>query len=81
MIANALPAVADYRLTQLSGQRLHLMADCSPEELVHCQQQLIALFTQQGIAVQQLEWQLTAQRIMPQFDAKCRRIVRLPEVP
>lgn len=79
VIANALPAVADYRLTQLSGQRLHLMADCSPTELEHCQQQLIALFTQQGIAVQQLEWQLTAQSIMPQFDAKRRRIVRLPE--
>ncbi|TQI81021.1 putative adenylate-forming enzyme [Serratia fonticola] len=80
VIANALPAVADYRLLQ-QGKTLQLLADCSPATLAHCQQQLVALFEQQGIATEQLEWQLQAQAIMPQFDAKRRRIVRLPEAP
>ncbi|AHG22107.1 coenzyme F390 synthetase [Chania multitudinisentens RB-25] len=77
VIANALPAVADYRLVQHGGNRLQLMADCPAVALEDCQRQLIALFEQQGIAVEQLEWQLQAQAIMPQFDAKRRRIVRL----
>lgn len=87
VIANALPAVADYRLIQQGHQRLQLLADCHPAELANChpaelancQQQLIALFEQQGIATQRLEWQLQTRAIMPQFDAKRRRIVRLPE--
>jgi phenylacetate-coenzyme A ligase PaaK-like adenylate-forming protein len=79
VIANALPAVADYRLTQRGDSELYLMADCSPEALANCQRQLIALFEQQGIATEQLTWRLQAQAIMPQFDAKRRRIVRLPE--
>lgn len=79
VIANALPAVADYRLTQQRNSELHLMADCSPEALANCQRQLIALFEQQGIATEQLTWRLQAQAIMPQFDAKRRRIVRMPE--
>lgn len=80
VIANALPAVADYRLTQQGSQRLQLLADCRQDELVNCQQQLIVLFEQQGIATQQLQWQLQVQAILPQFDAKRRRIVRVPEV-
>lgn len=79
VIANALPAVADYRLTQQCDSELYLMADCSPEALANCQRQLIALFEQQGIATEQLAWRLQTQAIMPQFDAKRRRIVRLPE--
>ena len=79
VIANALPEVADYRLTQRGDSELHLMADCSPEALANCQRQLIALFEQQGIATEQLTWRLQAQAIMPQFDAKRRRIVRMPE--
>lgn len=79
VIANALPAVADYRLFQLSGTQLQLIIDGSPADLAHCQAQLVALFEQQGIATERLEWRLQAQAIMPQFDSKRRRIVRVPE--
>jgi putative adenylate-forming enzyme len=79
VMSNALPAVADYRLIQQGHQRLQLLANCSPEELANCQQQLNALFEQQGIDTQRLEWQLQTQLIMPRFDAKRRRIVRLTE--
>lgn len=77
-IANALPAIADYRLIQHGGRRLQLIADCLPDELTGCQAQLISLFEQHGIASEQLEWQLHTQAIMPQFDTKRRRIMRVP---
>ncbi|MFU0757141.1 putative F390 synthetase-related protein [Serratia marcescens] len=79
-IANALPLSSDYRLIQRGERRLELIADCSPAALAHCQAQLIALFARQGIATERLEWRLTAQAVLPQFDRKRRRIVRQAEV-
>jgi len=78
-IANALPLTSDYRLIQRGEQRLELIADCSQAELAHCQAQLIALFARQGIATERLEWRLTTQAVLPQFDRKRRRIVRQAE--
>ncbi|WP_413508136.1 F390 synthetase-related protein [Serratia proteamaculans] len=75
-IANALPLTSDYRLVQSGERQLQLMADCSEAELAHCQAQLSALFERQGIATAGLEWQLTVQAVMPQFDRKRRRIIR-----
>lgn len=75
-IANALPLTSDYRLIQLSTTRLQLIADCTQSELGHCGRQLAALFAQQGIAADRLEWQLTVQAVMPNFDRKRRRIIR-----
>ncbi|CAI0694993.1 putative adenylate-forming enzyme [Serratia entomophila] len=75
-IANALPLSCDYRLIQHGERRLQLLADCSTEQLAHCQAQLSALFARQGIAADRLEWQLTTQAVMPQFDSKRRRIIR-----
>ncbi|AVB22801.1 MULTISPECIES: F390 synthetase-related protein [Pseudomonas syringae group] len=78
-IANALPLTSDYRLIQLSKTRLDLIADCTQTELEHGCKELVALFAQQGIAVEKLEWQLTVQAVMPAFDRKRRRIVRQAE--
>lgn len=78
-IANALPLTSDYRLTQLSTTRLQLIADCTKSELEHCGRQLAAVFGQQGIATDRLEWHLTVQAVMPTFDRKRRRIVRQAE--
>lgn len=78
-IANALPLTSDYRLIQLSKTRLQLIADCTQAELEHGGRQLVTLFAQQGIATDKLEWQLTVQAVMPNFDRKRRRIVRQAE--
>lgn len=78
-IANALPLTSDYRLIQHGERRLELIADCSPAALAHCQAQLMALFARQSIATDRLEWRLTAQAVLPQFDRKRRRIVRRAE--
>lgn len=79
-IANALPLTSDYRLIQHAQRHLQLIADCTPTELAHCHEQLVALLARQGIATDRLEWQLTAQAVMPQFDSKRRRIIRLAGV-
>jgi putative adenylate-forming enzyme len=76
VIANALPLSSDYRLIQQTEQRLHLVADCSQQQLAECHAQLVTAFEQQGIASESLEWQLTAQAVMPAFDQKRRRIIR-----
>ncbi|QXW44912.1 F390 synthetase-related protein [Pseudomonas amygdali] len=78
-IANALPLTSDYRLIQLSKTRLQLIADCTQAELEHGGRQLVTLFAQQSIATDKLEWQLTVQAVMPNFDRKRRRIVRQAE--
>ena len=76
-IARALPLTSDYRLIQTGRDDLQLISDASGEQLIACQQALIALFTRQGIATDRLRWQLTVQALMPQFDRKRRRIIRL----
>ncbi|WP_122436694.1 F390 synthetase-related protein [Pseudomonas viridiflava] len=76
-VANALPLTSDYRLIQQADNQLQLVADCTHEELARVHEQLIMLFRQQGIATDQLTWQLTVQDVMPQFDQKRRRIIRL----
>ncbi len=75
-VANTLPLTSDYRLVQKTDTQLHLIADCTQEELARCHEQLVMLFRQQGIATDQLTWQLTVQNVMPQFDQKRRRIIR-----
>lgn len=75
-IANALPLTSDYRLIQSGERQLQLIADCSEAELAHCQRQLAALFERHGIDSAGLEWQLSTQAVMPQFDRKRRRITR-----
>jgi putative adenylate-forming enzyme len=75
-IANTLPLTSDYRLIQRTGLQLHLVADCSRDELAQCHAQLVAALAQQGIATEALEWQLTVQAVMPAFDQKRRRIIR-----
>jgi phenylacetate-coenzyme A ligase PaaK-like adenylate-forming protein len=76
VIANALPLSSDYRLIQHTEHRLHLVADCSQQQLGQCHAQLVTAFEQQGIATDSLEWQLTVQAVMPAFDQKRRRIIR-----
>jgi putative adenylate-forming enzyme len=75
-IANALPLTSDYRLIQCGVRQLQLIADCSETELANCQRQLAALFERHGIDSAGLEWQLSTQAVMPQFDRKRRRIIR-----
>jgi len=79
VIANALPLTSDYRLLQVGPEQLHLISDCSPEQLVFCHEQLQACFAQQGIAVSQLQWQLESTALLPQFADKRRRIRRMQE--
>ncbi|QGU86498.1 F390 synthetase-related protein [Erwinia sorbitola] len=76
-IARSLPLTSDYRLVQTGTRDLQLISDASEEQLIACQQALIALFVQQGIATDFLRWQLSVQPLMPQFDRKRRRIIRL----
>jgi len=40
---------------------------------------LNALFAQQGIAIESLEWRLTRQEVLPKLDRKRRRILREAE--
>ena len=77
-IANALPLTSDYRLIQRGEHRLELIADCSPAALAHCRAADRAVRSP-GIATDRLEWRLTAQAVLPQFDRKRRRIVRRAE--
>jgi len=79
-IANALPLTSDYRLIQHARRRLQLIADCTQDELAHCQVHLVNVLGEQGIATDLLEWQLTVQAVMPEFDRKRRRIIRLAEI-
>jgi len=76
-IARTLPLTSDYRLVQSGEQSLQLISDASEQQLIACQQALIALFAQQGIATASLRWELSVQPMMPQFDRKRRRIIRL----
>ncbi|HBT29440.1 MAG TPA: CoF synthetase, partial [Erwinia persicina] len=76
-IARTLPLTSDYRLVQSGEQSLQLISDASEQQLIACQQALIALFAQQGIATASLRWKLSVQPMMPQFDRKRRRIIRL----
>lgn len=55
---------------------MQLIGDADEASLAACQQALIALFAQQGIATETLRWQLSMQPLMPQFDRKRRRIIR-----
>lgn len=75
-LANALPLSSDYRLIQRSMTQLHLIADCTPADIERSRAALAEVFAQQGIATEALDWQLTVQAVMPQFDRKRRRIVR-----
>lgn len=75
-IARALPLTSDYRLVQSGECDLSLISDAREEQLIACQQALIALFAQQGIATEALRWHLGVQPLMPQFDRKRRRIIR-----
>jgi putative adenylate-forming enzyme len=75
-IANSLPLTSDYRLIQQTPERLQLIADCSEAQLLQCRDQLISAFAQQGIDTDRLQWQLTVEPVMPQFDRKRRRIIR-----
>lgn len=76
-IARSLPLASDYRLIQHATDRLELIADASEPQLADCQQALMALFAGQGIATGQLRWQRVSRPLMPQFDRKRRRIIRL----
>jgi len=76
IIANALPASADYRLVQRGAHALTLMADCAIPELEHCQRQLVDGFAHQGVDTGSLTWQLLSQSISPDFARKRRRIIR-----
>jgi putative adenylate-forming enzyme len=76
IIANALPLAADYRLLQRGAGELLLIAECAPGELENCRAQLAAGFARQGVAIEQLHWQLLAQPIPPAFAKKRRRIIR-----
>jgi putative adenylate-forming enzyme len=76
VIANALPAVADYRFIQ-RGNQLQLLGDCDLPVLENCRQQLINLFQKHDIALEKIHWQVQSTPILPQFDAKRRRIVRM----
>ncbi|WP_434772554.1 F390 synthetase-related protein [Pseudomonas entomophila] len=75
-LANALPLSSDYRLIQRSMTQLHLIADCTPADIERSRAALAEVFAQQSIATEALDWQLTVQAVMPQFDRKRRRIVR-----
>jgi len=75
VIAQTLPLTADYRLLQTSGTHLQLIADGDLMQLEQCRDALNQLFTQQGVETEQLVWQLTAQTLPMQFDAKRRRII------
>ncbi|PIT13479.1 CoF synthetase [Snodgrassella alvi] len=76
VIANALPAMADYRFIQ-RGNQLQLLGDCDLPVLENCRQQLIDLFQKHDIALEKIHWQVQSTPILPQFDAKRRRIVRM----
>ncbi|MFK3908207.1 F390 synthetase-related protein [Pseudomonas monteilii] len=78
-LANALPLTCDYRLIQHTVRHLQLIADCTPADIEQARAALAAVFAQQGIATEALDWQLTVQPVMPQFDRKRRRIVRQVE--
>lgn len=76
IIANALPLAADYRLLQRGPNELLLIAECAPDELKNCRDQLATGFARQGVAIEQLHWQLLGQPIPPAFAQKRRRIIR-----
>jgi len=76
VLAISLPLNADYRLTQQDPQTLHLLADCSLEELALSKQALISMLDKQGIDTQKLSWKLESAAVIPQFDSKRRRIIR-----
>ncbi|GAB1437379.1 coenzyme F390 synthetase [Providencia sp.] len=75
VMVNHLPLSADFRLTQ-QGNLLHLQAECSHAELIHCQQQLKNYFTSQHVDITQLYWQLSSEPIEQTLSIKKRRIVR-----
>lgn len=77
VLAIALPLNADYRLTQRDPQTLHLLADCSFDALEIGKQALLAMLDQQGVDTKRLQWQLENAAVIPQFDSKRRRIIRL----
>lgn len=76
VIANALPVAADYRLVQQSANELLLLADCESAVLQSCRVQLDACFARQGVAVEQLQWNLVGQPVPRNFEHKRRRIIR-----
>lgn len=76
VIANALPLTADYRLLQTGADELQLIAECTAPELENCRGQLAAALARQGVAVEQVHWQLLGQPIPPAFASKRRRIIR-----
>jgi hypothetical protein len=45
-------------------------------ELENCRDQLAAALARQGVAIEQLHWQLFSQPIPPAFASKRRRIIR-----
>lgn len=76
-LAQHLPLHSDYRLEQLSADRLHLAADCDAPTLERVRLGLEHTLQQQGVATQALHWQLQAgQPIAAVFERKRRRIVR-----
>lgn len=76
IIANSLPLSADYRLLQTGADELQLIAERTLPELENCQDQLAAALARQGVAIEQLQWQLLSQPIPPAFASKRRRIIR-----
>lgn len=75
IIANNLPATADFRLTQ-RGNHLWLQGECAESDLIRCQQQLEGHFSQQGANLDPLLWTLTTEPILQPFSTKRRRITR-----
>lgn len=76
VLATSLPPDADYRLIQQGARTLHLIADCTMEELECSQQALLKMLELQGIDSQKLNWRLESAAVIPQFDRKRRRIIR-----
>lgn len=76
VLANALPLTADYRLLQTGADELQLIAECTAPELENCRDQLAAALARQGVAIEQVRWELLSQPIPPAFASKRRRIVR-----
>lgn len=75
-LAQVLPLVADYQLIQEDSTHLKLIIDGVPELLTRCQQRLIEVFSEQGVAVETLHWTLTNESIPQSMMTKKRRIIR-----
>lgn len=76
LIANALPLAADYRLEQHSAVGLKLSANCPVSRIEYCRDRLNAVFAWQGVAINDLDWELASQLPAPDFRHKRRRIIR-----